>query len=116
MQCFPKLYNFGPNDLSGHNIKDFSFKVYTWSLIYFDLFKNVSYFLQFWTEQGQLEAQYATCDNKANHCNEKASVHYMSDTEIQWFPCKGVYHEHFLTNFRTPKLKEVNDVNLTVLR
>lgn len=31
----------------------------------------------------------------------------MSNAEIQWFPFKGVYHERFLTNFRTPKLKEV---------
>lgn len=24
-------------------------------------------------------------------------------TEIQWFPYKGVYHEHFLTDFRSPE-------------
>ena len=35
--------------------------------------------------------------------DEKASVHYMSVTEIQWFPCKGVYHEHFPTDFTTSK-------------
>ena len=37
-----------------------------------------------------------------------ASVHYMSFTEIQWFPCKGVYHEHFLRYVITPKQRWLN--------